>query len=217
MRITSVIPHAASIPFKVPRTTAHEPMRHAAAVLVEVRTDQGVTGVGQIHGAPQKEIVQMANLFMLHKENDLTEREIGQRFHKKVGTPIYIGSHGLRTRAIAVEQGFQPFAGHTGPGGKAFDVTLGLPCVDGLAPGPVAVQATYNGESNANARYLAFAKQADKEGSMVTVTAACGVHRSGEEKGGLMEGQAVPGADPAPVPAICDNRDLRALLEEQHY
>ena len=56
MRITSVIPHAASIPFEVPRTTAHEPMRHAAAVLVEVRTDQGVTGIGQIHGAPLKEI-----------------------------------------------------------------------------------------------------------------------------------------------------------------
>lgn len=56
MRITAVKPHAASIPFKVPRTTAHEPMRHAAAVLVEVQTDEGVTGVGQIHGAPLKDI-----------------------------------------------------------------------------------------------------------------------------------------------------------------
>jgi L-alanine-DL-glutamate epimerase-like enolase superfamily enzyme len=56
MRISSVTPHAASIPFKVPRTTAHEPMRHAAAVLVEVQTDDGVTGVGQIHGAPLKDI-----------------------------------------------------------------------------------------------------------------------------------------------------------------
>ena len=56
MRITSITPHPASISFKVPRTTAHEPMRHAAAVIVEVQTDAGISGVGQIHGAPLKEI-----------------------------------------------------------------------------------------------------------------------------------------------------------------
>ena len=56
MRITSVVPHPASITYAVPRTTAHEPMRHAAAVLVEVRTDEGLVGVGQIHGAPLKDI-----------------------------------------------------------------------------------------------------------------------------------------------------------------
>ncbi len=56
MLITSIKPHPVSIAFKVPRTTAHEPMRHAAAVIVEVQTDEGVTGVGQIHGAPLKEI-----------------------------------------------------------------------------------------------------------------------------------------------------------------
>jgi len=56
LKITAVTPHPASIPFDVARVTAHEPMRHAAAVLVEVATDEGVTGVGQIHGAPLKEI-----------------------------------------------------------------------------------------------------------------------------------------------------------------
>ena len=56
MKIASIKPHPASIPFDVARVTAHEPMRHAAAILVEVATDDGITGVGQIHGAPQKEI-----------------------------------------------------------------------------------------------------------------------------------------------------------------
>jgi len=56
MRIASIRSHAAAIPYKVPRVTAHEPMRGVSVVLVEVVTDAGVTGVGQIHGAPLKEI-----------------------------------------------------------------------------------------------------------------------------------------------------------------
>jgi D-galactarolactone cycloisomerase len=56
MKIASVTPHPASIPFDVYRVTAHEPMRAASVVLVEVRSDDGVTGYGQIHGAPLKEI-----------------------------------------------------------------------------------------------------------------------------------------------------------------
>ena len=56
MKIALIKPHAASIPFEVPRVTAHEPMRAASVVLVEVRTDDGTVGYGQIHGAPLKEI-----------------------------------------------------------------------------------------------------------------------------------------------------------------
>lgn len=36
--------------------TAHEPMRGVSVILVEVTTDEGITGIGQIHGAPLKEI-----------------------------------------------------------------------------------------------------------------------------------------------------------------
>jgi D-galactarolactone cycloisomerase len=56
VKIASIRTHPASIPFAVHRVTAHEPMRAASVILVEVRTDEGVTGCGQIHGAPQKEI-----------------------------------------------------------------------------------------------------------------------------------------------------------------
>ncbi|MBI4195002.1 MAG: mandelate racemase/muconate lactonizing enzyme family protein [Betaproteobacteria bacterium] len=56
MKIGSIKTHAASIPFEVPRVTAHEPMRAASVILVEVRTEDGITGYGQIHGAPMKDI-----------------------------------------------------------------------------------------------------------------------------------------------------------------
>lgn len=58
MKIASVTAHAASIPFELARVTAHEPMRAASVVLVRVRTDQGLEGVGQIHGAPLRDIAE---------------------------------------------------------------------------------------------------------------------------------------------------------------
>ena len=58
MKIESIKTHPASIPLEVAHVTAHEPMRAASAIIVEVRTDGGVTGYGQIHGAPQAEICQ---------------------------------------------------------------------------------------------------------------------------------------------------------------
>lgn len=63
MKIASIKTHAASIPFEVPRVTAHEPMRAASVILVEVQTDDGVAGCGQIHGAPIKEICEWVARF----------------------------------------------------------------------------------------------------------------------------------------------------------
>lgn len=56
MKITAVKAHPAAIPYKVARVTAQEPMRGVSVVLVEVATDAGISGIGQIHGAPLKEI-----------------------------------------------------------------------------------------------------------------------------------------------------------------
>ena len=56
MKIASIKTHPVSIPHEVARVTPHEPMRAASVILVEVTTDDGVTGIGQIHGAPMKEI-----------------------------------------------------------------------------------------------------------------------------------------------------------------
>lgn len=63
MKIASIKTHAASIPFEVPRVTAHEPMRAASVILVEVRTDDDLVGCGQIHGAPMKDICEWVARF----------------------------------------------------------------------------------------------------------------------------------------------------------
>jgi L-alanine-DL-glutamate epimerase-like enolase superfamily enzyme len=63
MKIASIKAHAASIPLRVPRITAHEPMPAPHIILVEVKTDDGVTGIGQIHGGPAKDICMWVERF----------------------------------------------------------------------------------------------------------------------------------------------------------
>ena len=55
-RIASVKPHPISVPLKEPLWTAHEELASSSVILVEVRTDDGLTGYGQIHGSPMKAI-----------------------------------------------------------------------------------------------------------------------------------------------------------------
>jgi D-galactarolactone cycloisomerase len=56
MKIIEVKPHPVSIRLSEPMWTAHESTSHANAILVEVRTDEGISGVGQIHAAPMAEV-----------------------------------------------------------------------------------------------------------------------------------------------------------------
>ncbi|MCC6531180.1 MAG: mandelate racemase/muconate lactonizing enzyme family protein [Burkholderiales bacterium] len=56
MKIASVRAYPISMPLAVPRWTAHELMKSASVILVEVRTDDGLVGYGQVHGSPLKEI-----------------------------------------------------------------------------------------------------------------------------------------------------------------
>ena len=63
MKITSIKTHAASIPLPVPRLTAHEPLGAATVILVEVQTDAGLVGCGQIHGGPIKDICEWVARF----------------------------------------------------------------------------------------------------------------------------------------------------------
>jgi L-alanine-DL-glutamate epimerase-like enolase superfamily enzyme len=55
-RIASVKPHPISVPLKDPVWTAHEELTSSSVIVVEVRTDDGLTGYGQIHGSPMKAI-----------------------------------------------------------------------------------------------------------------------------------------------------------------
>lgn len=55
-KITEIKTHPLSIPLKHTLWTAHEELKDSSVILVEVRTDDGITGIGQIHGSPQKAI-----------------------------------------------------------------------------------------------------------------------------------------------------------------
>ncbi|MFQ5972961.1 MAG: mandelate racemase/muconate lactonizing enzyme family protein [Alphaproteobacteria bacterium] len=63
MRITRVTPHAISVPLKRTFWMSREPYRTASEIIVEVTTDEGITGHGQIHGRPMAEIVDLLEQF----------------------------------------------------------------------------------------------------------------------------------------------------------
>jgi D-galactarolactone cycloisomerase len=56
MKITQILTHPISIKLKQPRWTAHESLDAASTILVEVRTDEGLRGIGQIHAGPAAEV-----------------------------------------------------------------------------------------------------------------------------------------------------------------
>ena len=53
-RIASVKPHPISVPLTDVLWTAHEELKASSVIVVEVRTDDGLIGFGQIHGSPMK-------------------------------------------------------------------------------------------------------------------------------------------------------------------
>ena len=55
-KIAEIRTHPLSVPLKQTLWTAHEELKDSSVILVEVRTDDGITGVGQIHGSPHKAI-----------------------------------------------------------------------------------------------------------------------------------------------------------------
>src|SRR5690606_24338979 len=56
MTITEIRTHPIAIPYAETRWTAHEALERSSTILVEVRTDQDITGIGQIHAGPMAEV-----------------------------------------------------------------------------------------------------------------------------------------------------------------
>ena len=56
MKIASIEVHPLSAPTEVPLSTAHETFSTSSFILVEVRTDDGLTGYGRVHGEPMKQM-----------------------------------------------------------------------------------------------------------------------------------------------------------------
>jgi D-galactarolactone cycloisomerase len=55
-RIASVATYPVSVPRPAPVWTAHEELRAWSVILTEIKTDDGLTGYGEIHGAPPARI-----------------------------------------------------------------------------------------------------------------------------------------------------------------
>jgi len=56
LKIESIAVHPLSATTAVPLSTAHETFRTSHFILVEVKTDDGLTGYGKVHGEPMKTI-----------------------------------------------------------------------------------------------------------------------------------------------------------------
>ena len=63
MKITEIIAHPLAVDYAKPVWTAHEPFKRAQLVLVEVRTDQGLTGYGEIASGALKTVCDFLGLF----------------------------------------------------------------------------------------------------------------------------------------------------------
>ncbi|HYC49339.1 MAG TPA: mandelate racemase/muconate lactonizing enzyme family protein [Burkholderiales bacterium] len=63
MKITAVRTHPFSAPLEEPLFTAQEALKDSSILLVEVQTDQGITGYGEIKGSPMKAIAEWVARF----------------------------------------------------------------------------------------------------------------------------------------------------------
>ena len=63
MKITEILTHPMSVKIDPPSWTAHEFSDKADLILFEVRTDEGVTGYGEVQGGPQRLICDLAATF----------------------------------------------------------------------------------------------------------------------------------------------------------
>ncbi len=63
MKITEVIAHPLSVDYPKPVWTAHEPFKRAQLVLVEVRTDQGLIGFGEVASGASKTVCDLLGTF----------------------------------------------------------------------------------------------------------------------------------------------------------
>ena len=62
-KIAEVRTHPISVPLEHTLWTAHEELKDSSVILVEVRTEDGIAGYGQIHGSPQKSICEWVARF----------------------------------------------------------------------------------------------------------------------------------------------------------
>lgn len=63
MKITDVLAYPLAVDYDQVSWTAHEHMDRAQLTLIEVRTDEGISGFGEVAGGPQKLICNLVKTF----------------------------------------------------------------------------------------------------------------------------------------------------------
>src|SRR5258708_4676121 len=63
MKITDVLAYPLATDYDQTSWTAHERMERAQLILIEVRTDDGISGFGEVAGGPQKLICDLVKIF----------------------------------------------------------------------------------------------------------------------------------------------------------
>jgi len=81
VKITAVTAHPLSIPRSQPSWTAHEISTEASLILVEVRTDSGVVGYGEVQGGPLPLICRLIEQFgeIIHGMDALAHVEVWEK------------------------------------------------------------------------------------------------------------------------------------------
>src|ERR1051326_2719623 len=80
-RIASIVSHPISVPRPEPLWTAHEEITAWSVILVAVTTDDGLTGYGEIHGAPMPRICEWVSRFaeLVHGMDALAHEAVWDR------------------------------------------------------------------------------------------------------------------------------------------
>ncbi len=117
MKITKIVPHPISVDLGKAYWMSREPYRTASSIILQVFTDEGLVGLGQIHGRPMKEIVDiilnlnnvlvgmdaMAHEAVWQKVFALTTTRAGAALDRDIGQPHF--GAGKRPQILAALAG----------------------------------------------------------------------------------------------------------------
>lgn len=117
MKIAELTAHVIAVPLKTTFWMSREPYKADSEIIVELKTDEGITGIGQIHGRPMAEIVDILNEFgemirgmdamehlaVWHKLFDVTTSRARAQMDQDLGQPHFGG--GKRPQILAAIAG----------------------------------------------------------------------------------------------------------------
>jgi L-alanine-DL-glutamate epimerase-like enolase superfamily enzyme len=108
-RIVEVRLHPISVPLARPFWMSLEPYRAAAEIVVEVETDDGLVGIGEIHGRPQGEIVRLLESFV----PSLVGQDAGD--HERLWDALFRSTYSRRVAGFEAADGQPHFGGGAKP------------------------------------------------------------------------------------------------------